>query len=429
MITRVEIISIGNEVLAGAIVDTNSAFIATQLYERGQRCQRMQTVPDELEAISEALRRASKSADFVLVTGGLGPTEDDLTAEAAGLAADIPLESTAEAIAFVSDAVSQRGLRVTARQLRQARLPRGCQLIPNPNGTAPAFSLSIGRTLFVFFPGPPREMRSLVVQVLDSTLPSDSGQASLTLRSYGLSESRLADQIQSFTKKSDGSNSSRAVLPPGVELGYQVRFPCIDLRLRLRDQHQNLAANKLEQVASLLEKELGDVIFARGDISFPLFVLRQLAARKLTLSLAESCTGGLVSHLLTAEAGASEVLLASFVSYANSAKVGLLGVPISLLEQEGAVSEACAEAMALGAREASGADLAVAITGMAGPGGGSETKPVGMVCFAVNGPGNLKRRLTVQLSGERTRIQLAASYMALELVRQAIDAGTGRVFK
>ncbi|MDF1565604.1 MAG: CinA family nicotinamide mononucleotide deamidase-related protein [Deltaproteobacteria bacterium] len=412
---RVEILSIGNELLSGAIVDTNSAWMAERLYALGARVEAMHTVADELEAVAEVLRRTAARCDLILCTGGLGPTEDDLTAEAAALAAGVALERNAEAAAQVTEVVSGYGLAVTERQLGQADLPAGSAVLRNHHGTAPAFALTIGACEALFFPGPPRELQPLFEREVPPRLPAGSARSALQLRTFGRSESRLADLVRAIE------------LPAGVELGYQVAFPEILLRLLSPiGAEREEGARQVEEAAARLEAALGELVYARGELDFPTFFGEALATRGLKLALAESCTGGYAAKLLTDAPGASRFLTFSAVTYANEAKVGVLGVSPATLEAKGAVSEEVALEMARGARRVGGADLALAITGIAGPEGGTEEKPVGTVCFAVSGPGEHELCLTRTFRGSRERIRRGGAFTAFELGRQAIGAGAGR---
>lgn len=411
---KVEILTIGNELLSGVIVDTNGAWLSARLYARGVLVERNVTVLDELDAVAGALTAArDRGVDLVVACGGLGPTEDDLTAEAAAKAAGVAFEEHPEARALIEDRFARMGRTPTPRQFRQAQLPAGCRVIPNAHGTAPAFSVQLGKTTAFFLPGPPREFRPLVeaeiLPFVDARTP-DRHFASATVRTFGRFESDLADDV----------NASGVDLT-GVELGYRLFFPEIHLRLRAGGATAEAARSRCEAAAAGLEAALGDYAFGREDDDFAALVGRRLVDAGKTVALAESCTGGLAGKLLTDVAGSSRYLLLSAVTYANEMKTKLLGVPEALLATDGAVSEACARAMAEGALKLSGADLAVSITGIAGPDGGTPDKPVGTVHFALAERGRPTVAKLRRAPGDRAQIRLASAYFALDLLRRRLE--------
>lgn len=409
----VEVIVIGNELLSGAVVDTNSAWLFARLYERGIRARRKTLVLDEKGDIVSALREAASRARLVVCSGGLGPTADDITAAAGAEAASVPVVLDPEAKRLVTEAVRARGAEVSAYQLEQARVPEGARILPNPRGTAPGFALQLGACTAFFLPGPPREFQAMaeawVLPFAGAEGLAGGSFAAETLRLFGLGESRVAEIVE----------TSGADLE-GVEVGYRVAFPEVHLRLRASGATGEAARARVEAAAAGLEAAFGPVAFARNETSFPACLGALLAGAGATLALAESCTGGLASALLTDVPGSSRYLLLSAVTYANEMKTRVLGVPAEVLATEGAVSEACARAMAEGALSVSGADHAVSITGIAGPEGGSEEKPVGTVCFALAGAGRDTVATRQHFFGDRGRVRRRAAFFALDLVRRRL---------
>ena len=417
----VELIVIGNELLSGVVVDTNSAWLLGRLYDRGILATRKTLVLDERADIAQVLRDAAGRSRVVVCCGGLGPTADDLTAEAAAMAAGVEVVQRAEARWLVTDAVRQRGMNVSPRQLKQARLPLGSRILPNPKGTAPGFALQMGACTAFFLPGPPVEFKAMaeaeVLPFIDAEGIGEGAWASETVRTFGLPESRLADAVE-----------ASGVDLQGIELGYQLDYPEALLRLRVPGESAHDARRRCEAAAAGLEAALAPFAFARGAEALPVHLGAKLVEAGKTLALAESCTGGMAASLLTDVPGASRYLLLSAVTYANEMKTALLGVPAEVIAAEGAVSEACARAMAEGALARSGADYAVAITGVAGPEGGTDAKPVGTVHFALAERDRETAASHQRFTGGRDKIRRRSAFFALDLVRRRLagldgDAG------
>lgn len=409
MSLSIAVLTIGDELLDGSLSDSNTARIATQLGAHGLVLRESLTIGDREADIITALLSLVKQQDVVIVTGGLGPTADDLTARAAAKAFNRRLVLNDEALQQIREYFLTLGRPMHPRNEKQALMPQQVMVMANRVGTAPGFILhQDGHDLF-FLPGVPEEMSAmLAAEVLPHLRQRSSGhgrQQERLLRVFGLSEPKIEALIE------------QAGLPTDIRIAFGVAFPFVLLKLRASGE---AASALLEQAETVARQALGDCVVADGNDSLAAVVGRQLTAAGLTLALAESCTGGLVSALLTEIPGASAFLQCSAVVYANRAKQDLLGVSSEILEQEGAVSEACALAMAQGMRRAAGSDLALAITGIAGPDGGTAQKPVGTVFLALCAEG-LEQVKGYRFGGNREQIRLLAANMALDWVRRHLN--------
>jgi nicotinamide-nucleotide amidase len=403
----VALLSIGTELARGEIVNTNASWLAGELTEAGLTVAAMETVPDTMDALVAALRRLLAEHRFVVATGGLGPTTDDLTAAAAALAAGTELVKDDSSLLAIRRRVEARGGTLNAGHEKQALFPSGAEILPNANGTAPGFALKLGESTAFFLPGVPREMRAMFLELVlprvRPTAPNDSFQ--IRLRTYGLGESSVGLAL-------DGLEAAF----PGVTLGYRVAFPEVDVKVHARAATLTAARDVAQRAADDARARLGDVVYGEGSDTFPEVVGRTVRARGYRLAVAESCTGGLISHLLTSHP-ASDYFVGAAVTYANSAKTRLLGVSEDTLRGHGAVSAEVAAEMAEGARRLCECDIALSVTGIAGPTGGSAAKPVGLVHWAVAHPGGTVMRERV-FPGDREEIQLHAAYAALDLLRR-----------
>jgi nicotinamide-nucleotide amidase len=404
----VAILSIGTELTRGEIVDSNSAWLAAELTEAGFDVWTKWGVPDDVERISLALRALSERHRFIIATGGLGPTSDDLTAEAAAHAAKVELVRDESALLAVRRRIESRGRVATKQQEKQADIPAGSDILPNADGTAPGFSLQIGDCTTFFMPGVPREMRRMfsdhVLGRIRPAAPNNSFQ--IRLRTYGLGESAVAQRLEGL-----------AEAHPGVTLAYRAHFPEVDVKVHGRATTQGAARELVVAAADEARSRLGDIVYGEGDEDLPLIVARALRGRGWRLAVAESCTGGLISHLLTSNAGASEYFIGSAVTYANSAKTRLLGVPEDTLRAHGAVSAEVAAAMAEGARRCCQVDVGIAVTGIAGPAGGTTKKPVGLCFWACSHPGGTTVRERV-FRGDRGEVRTHVAHATLDLLRR-----------
>jgi nicotinamide-nucleotide amidase len=366
---QAEVINTGSELLLGLVTNTHLGYLAGELAPCGITVARQVCVPDG-PPIREALAAALDRADVVFTTGGLGPTTDDLTREAAAELLGLPLLPDEGILSGIRERFARRGLPMADRVARQAMVPVGTEVLPNPNGTAPGLYFPPGvlgsrraRHLFLL-PGPPRELRPMVqdyvLPKLRAILPASSMRERRIYRLTGIGESQVEERIgQKLEERGD------------LEVGYCARPSEVDFRLIG-------PPGPLAQVEPDIRAVLGEWIYSEGE-SLEAAIVRLLAEKHLTLATAESCTGGSLAGRITNVAGASEVFLAGYVTYANEAKENTLGVPSDLLAAHGAVSEPVAAAMAEGARRVSGAKFALSTTGIAGPGGGTESKPVGTV--------------------------------------------------
>jgi nicotinamide-nucleotide amidase len=375
----VEILCVGTELLLGNIVNGNARWLAEELAGLGLPHYRQEVVGDNRERVIAAVRAAAGRARVLITTGGLGPTPDDLTTEAIAAAFDTPLEEDADVWAGIQSRVAARGRPLAASNRRQALRPRGACLLPNPVGTAPGmiWSPQPGFSILTF-PGVPAEMRAMWRQTAAPWLRQQGLTAgvlaSRMLRYWGISESTLAEQV------ADLLCCDNPTVAPYAGLGE------VKLRITARAADTAAAAALLDPMEAELQRRCGLHCFGRDQESLAGVVLSLLRLRGETLAVAESCTGGGLGAELTAVAGASDVFLGGVIAYANQIKRDLLGVPADLLASEGAVSEPVARAMAEGVRRLSGSSWAIAISGIAGPGGGTAEKPIGQVVLAWAGP-------------------------------------------
>jgi nicotinamide-nucleotide amidase len=407
---HVELLAIGDELLLGETVDTNSAWIARRLAAQGIVVARKTTVGDDVAQIRHALGAALGRSGVVICTGGLGPTPDDLTRIAVAEHYGRRIVVDEAWVAVLRERYERRGSALPAINRVQGELPEGATLLPNARGTAPGIALADDALgLCVLLPGVPSEMRALmdeqVVPLLRTRLQPTSPLRSQLLRTAGISEAALAERV---------ADIAAAVTPP-LSLAFLPHTSGVDLRVTADDAHADAAA---ALVAALAER-IGASVYARDATDLAVVVGALLRERGLTLALAESCTGGLLAKRLTDEGGASAYLLAGFVTYANEAKREYLGVTPATLAMHGAVSERCAREMAEGARRAGQADVAVSITGVAGPAGGTDEKPVGTVWVAVAFADATHAR-RFMFPGDRGEIRERSAQNALDMLRRLL---------
>ncbi len=408
MTERIEVLAIGDELLDGRVVDTNTSRLAVALQPLGAELAQRTTVRDDLDAIVLAVRAViARGATLCFVSGGLGPTTDDLTAEAFARAAAAPLVCDEATRASIAAFFTRRGREPTPNNLRQAMRPRGAALISNPVGTAPGFSLVIDGCDFVVLPGVPIEYDAMLPDVLASRFADGSPLLRRVLMCIGLGESEIDARLMPLSKSS-----------PDVHVGYRVPFPETHVLLTARRAHE--AA--LDAAEVFVRQVLGEDIFGAGSQTLPEAVITRLREKRCTLALAESCSGGALSDMVTDVPGASEVFLGSVVAYANAAKEELLAVPAEELEELGAVSERVVARMAEGARARFGATHALATSGVAGPGGGTLAKPVGTVWLALASERETMCR-KLELPFDRRRNKVASAAFALDWLRRALGAG------
>lgn len=407
-----EIISIGDELLIGQVINSNAAWMGEQLFLSGYALRRVVTIGDSETDLHEALNEAIGRAQFIFLTGGLGPTSDDITKPALCNYFHVPLVWNQEAYFQVEALFSRRGMIVTERNRQQAMLPANCTAIPNPNGTAPGMWFEHQGSIIVAMPGVPFEMKPMFA---DEVLPrirlrfASNNYFFRTVMTTGAGESAIAERLKAFED----------TLPEGFKLAYLPQPGIVRLRLGASGadgaQLQNLLRLKVSELVSLLP----DIVYGYDNEMPEEVVSRLFIEQKLTLGLAESCTGGYLAHLFTTLPGSSAFFKGSIVAYANEAKTSVLGVDPRLISAFGAVSPEVAQAMAQGARKALQTDYAIGITGIAGPGGGTPEKPVGTVWIAMAGP-ELAETEHFLFGDRRDRNIRRSALAALNMLRKAL---------
>jgi len=411
-----EIIAVGSELLGSTRLDTNSLFIAERLSSLGIELRSKAVVGDDKGRIAELCRQALNRCDLLVLTGGLGPTDDDLTREAVADVLGVPLVEDPSITADIERRFARRGMKMPDINRRQAQVLQGAVVLDNPNGTAPGQFLLHGHQAVVLLPGPPRELQPM----LDALCAGALGECTSVERTYrtsffvtGRGESHVDELLQpvySTWKTADPPIETTILATPGQ----------IELHLSMRSRDGEVAMKRLSAARDQLTALLQPDVFSTDGRSMEQVVGDLLRDRGLTFAAAESCTGGLLLSRLTDIPGSSAYVAGGAVLYSNDMKVALAGVPAELIAAHGAVSEPVAVALAEGIRERSGADVAVGITGIAGPGGGTPQKPVGTVSVAVLAPNAPARVRTFSLLGGRIMIKFNATQAALEMVRRAL---------
>jgi nicotinamide-nucleotide amidase len=404
------ILSIGTELTRGELTNTNATWLAERLTAHGFDVAVVEAIPDTRAIIVETLLRLAARHRVVVCTGGLGPTTDDLTAACAAEAAGVRLVRHEPSLEAIRRRFAMIQREMTPSNMKQADFPEGADVMPNPVGTAPGFVLKLGASLLFFTPGVPSEMQRMfddqILPRIASLAANDSVQHHL--KTFGQTESRIGELLSGVEE-----------MFPGVTIGYRAHFPEIEVKVLARARNKPEAQTLADAATREVRNRIGEFVYGEGAAdSFPAAVGRALRQRGLTLSVAESCTGGLVGQMLTSIAGSSDFMLLDTVVYSNATKTTVLGVDPELLRAHGAVSSECAIAMAEGVRRVAGSDIAVSITGIAGPSGGSDLKPVGLVYLAISTPtgSTVHER---KFGGDRGRVQTLAAWTALRLVLTA----------
>ena len=409
-----EILATGDEIRSGTLVDSNSAYIAQKLEESGIAVVRHHSVGDDIPVMISVLQEIGSRADISIVTGGLGPTSDDLTAEAAAMAAGVPLFQSPEALGHVESFFKAFHRPITASNIKQSYLPEGSTCLANPIGTAPGFMMKLGRCLFFFLPGVPSEMRRMLSESVLSRIEALQGGVRQfcrvkTLTTFGLTESMTGERLKEFSK-----------IFPEIQLGFRAKFPEIQVKFYIRGTDANQVEMLIGDASRWVSENLGHKLISPDGESMEAVVGRLLSDKQTTLAVAESCTGGLIAHWLTNVAGSSEYFLYSGVVYANHAKVALLGVSQDTLNRHGAVHEETAREMAIRVRQITGATYGLATSGIAGPGGGTDEKPVGTVCIGLATPGDVRAyRFQYRFKNREMNKQIFAM-TALDLLRREL---------
>ncbi len=417
---HIELINTGSELLLGRVLNTHQQWICRQLADHGYEVARQICVADDGASIQAAVRESLGRADLVLTTGGLGPTSDDITRDLIAQLLNSPLALDETILADIKQRFSRIKRPMPPNVAVQAMVPAGARVLPNPNGTAPGLAMSVNPNPFrenkraswlILLPGPPRELRPMfsesVLPLVLKEFPPAQPFACRTLHTTGMGESAVEEKI---------AGPLQPLVAAGLELGYCARIGEVDVRLVARGEK---AATQVSQAEGIVRSLLGLLIFAEEDATLESTVVQRLAEQKKTVVLAESCTGGWISNRITNVPGASAVLVCGLVTYSNDAKKNLLGVREETLAEHGAVSAEVARQMAEGARQRHGADYGVAVTGIAGPGGGSDAKPVGTVFIALAGG----RETTVEKRFnpfDRETFKFVTSQQALDMLRRAL---------
>ncbi|HXE96000.1 MAG TPA: CinA family nicotinamide mononucleotide deamidase-related protein [Dongiaceae bacterium] len=408
---KISTLSIGDELICGQVTDTNAGTIASLLLAEGVRIQRHLTVGDNEQDIVGALNDLGRVSDAVIVTGGLGPTVDDVTSLAAALATGRSLVVNKEARAHAGRMSGKLGNPVVSPLSdKQAMIPADSELIPNPGGTASGFHLMHNDCHMFFMPGVPSEMvvmlQGTVIPFILEQLPHERVIRTVSLNLFGPSEAEVDELLSGIARPEQG-----------LSLGICVTFPWMKVTLRCEADSLDEVTDLLVPAVRAVRGRVDEYCFSSGDTGMDDVVAELFRDRRLTLSLAESCSGGLIAKRITDIPGSSRYFREGVVTYSNEAKMRLLGVPAKLLESSGAVSSRCASAMAKGVRLASGSDLGLAVTGIAGPDGGSEEKPVGTVFISLAAPdGCWTKRF--KFGGSRDEIRILTAWTALDWLRR-----------
>jgi nicotinamide-nucleotide amidase len=414
---KVEIITIGDELLLGFTTDTNAAYLARVLASHGVEVVRRATVGDDADAIAAAVHEALERTGAVITTGGLGPTADDMTKPAIAAVFGRRLEMREDIVATIQERFSTYGFKgpMPASNRQQALVPEGARVLENRHGSAPGIWLEDERRRWVaMLPGVPREMRGMTQDVLIPALLERTGAIrevvrSRTIRCIGISESHLADLL---------GDRARAVR--GLPVAYIPSVAGIDLRLTIRGMSSDAAVALLDAAVAELKPVIGEHLYGEDETDLAEVVLDVSRKRGFRLAVAESCTGGLLGARLTAIPGSSDVFIGGVIAYDDDVKVSALGVDPSTIRAHGAVSEQTAREMAAGIRRAMSSQIGIAITGIAGPGGGTADKPVGLVWTVADIEGRVRASHRIY-PGNREEIRQRATQVALDLVRRMLD--------
>ena len=374
---KIGILTIGNELMSGRTADTNASFIAREINLQSWQVEAIMSVRDDFASIKNRLDYLLSMTDAIICSGGLGPTADDITTAAIAQAFGLPLYTDENVLNYIKSIFIQFNLRWVENNAKQAMFPQGAEIIPNPRGTAPGFSLSVEGKLIFVIPGVPAEAKIMMTQgvlpILRRQFPQNEQHAAKqTFKTFGLSEAAVDDRLKDIDFDS-----------MGVSIGFYPVFPENHIVLISRQKTQEEAQNNLQKAQEEVAARLQDFIFSYGEKTLEEVIAALLTEKKLTIAVAESCTGGLITNRLTDVSGSSDYLERGLVTYSNAAKISMLGVPAAIIEKHGAVSEETARLMAKGVRKIAGTDLGLSSTGIAGPTGGTKEKPVGTVYIAL----------------------------------------------
>jgi nicotinamide-nucleotide amidase len=406
---QAEIIAIGTELLLKEREDTNSGYIAEKLFALGIEVHYKTVVGDNQIDMENALKRALEKTDLVIATGGLGPTLDDFTKKVAARIFEKDLVLDKRVLERVEEHFRKRNLVMPKENVSQAYIIRGSYLLSNSRGTAPGFIIEKGEKSLVLLPGPPREMEPMLEEVipfLEKKYKIRRFVESRILRTSGLPESALEEKIRDIIKERKNPT-----------IGLTAHYGGVDIRIRARASTRKILERLLKETEEKISERLGDYIFGKGNQTLEEIIGYLLCLHKLTLAVAESCTGGLISHRLTNIPGSSDYYKRGVICYGNQSKVDFLGVPPETIREFGAVSSQTAQAMARGVRDLSRTNLGLGITGIAGPGGGTSQKPVGLIYIALSDGKNAECK-EFKFLGNRKEVKNKSSQAALDLLRK-----------
>lgn len=421
---RAEILTIGDELCRGAVVDTNSTWLAGELWALDVSVAWMTSCRDERVDMEVALRAATGRADLVVCSGGLGPTEDDLTVDVLADMIGVTPAIDEPALAIMRERFEKVGFKLTDNNMRQVQVPAGARVFANSRGLAPGFEVMLNEVPVICMPGVPGELKEIfasAVRARITDLREARGEAieriaRRTYRVFGMGESHVATALEGLAER-----------VPDISLHYRVPLPEVLVLVVARARDKATAEARLAQADGEIRARLGPRMYGVDDDSLAAALGRALSAAGATMATAESCTGGLIGAYMTDVPGSSAYFVGGAITYSNAEKVRQLGVPESVLVEHGAVSRECVEAMARGCRERFGVDYAVAVSGVAGPGGGTPDKPVGTVWLAVAGPAGVSARVRTWPS-TRERVRKLAAYWAMSAVMRALaESATGPV--
>jgi nicotinamide-nucleotide amidase len=427
MIQRAVILSTGDEITTGKVVDSNSSYLADKLNEIGVDLIAVLTVGDVPERLEWAWKTAMAMGDVVISTGGIGPTADDLTTETVARITGKKLWRDEPSVEKMKRLFASVGRQMPENNIKQALFPETAEIILNELGTAPGFRMAVPQANhtahLIVLPGVPREMKPMVEEQVIPWIKHNRGNNKIfvtrVFQTFGLSESALDEAVAGLIKPEEG------------KVGFRASFPQISMKVMVEDL-PGAAEKRAEELAQRVYGKIGSFIYGEGETSLEEVICRIYTEKKLKAAVAESCTGGLIGHRITNIAGCSDFFVGDFVTYSNELKQEILGVRSETLKQHGAVSEQCVLEMAAGARERSGANVAIATSGIAGPGGGSADKPVGTVCIGLVGEGVKAARQYNMMRGTRDWIKLLASQVALDWLRRyalGLPVGEATLFR
>lgn len=420
-LSRAEIIAVGTELLTPFRSDTNSLFLTARLNDLGIEVRRKSIVGDDVADLAPAVREALERADLLVVCGGLGPTDDDRTRETVAEVLGLHLTEDRAIVERLKDRFAARGWTMPENNRRQAMVPDGAVVLDNPRGTAPGLWLETRGRIVVLLPGPPRELEPMFTAIAQARLATRAAMDRLyrrVLRVAGRGESHVEELVHPVYdrwRQATQPVATTVLASPGL----------VELHLSTRTADQAAAMTALDGATAELATVLGSHLFSTDGRSLSEVVGQMLREGGYRVAVGESCTGGLVTAQLVDVPGSSSYVTTGVIAYSNDVKQAVLGVDPRLIDTDGAVSESVAVAMAEGAQRVGNVDIGIGVTGVAGPSGGSDEKPVGTVCFGVVGPGSEREARTVRFPGDRAMIRRQAAQTALDLLRRVLGRRTG----